>query len=77
MPLHRILHVPTLLKLVWDNWPKLGTNQFMSQGEDRLRVELQNRLPGASASPSRHIHPTADTVHIIIDGEGNQLNSEE
>jgi mannose-6-phosphate isomerase-like protein (cupin superfamily) len=70
MPIHRILHVPTLLKLIWDSWPKLGTNQFMSQGEDRLRLELQNRLPGASDGPNSHIHPTADTVHIILEGEG-------
>lgn len=73
MPLHRILHVPTLLKLVWDNWPKLGTNQFMAQGEDRLRLELQNRLPGASAGPNSHVHPTADTVHIILEGEGEYV----
>jgi mannose-6-phosphate isomerase-like protein (cupin superfamily) len=73
MPLHRILHVPTLLKLVWENWPKLGTNQFMSQGDDRLRLELQNRLPGASAGPNSHIHPTADTVHIILEGEGEYV----
>jgi mannose-6-phosphate isomerase-like protein (cupin superfamily) len=70
MPWHRVINVLELEKVVWDNWPDFGANQFMSQGPDRLRTETQNRLPTHGATPARHAHQHADTVHIILEGEG-------
>lgn len=68
MPLHRILHLPDLMKLVLDKWPEHTANQFMATADDRIRLELQTRT--VDSSYLAHIHPSADTVHIIIDGEG-------
>jgi hypothetical protein len=57
MPWHRVINVLELEKVVWDNWPDFGANQFMSQGPDRLRTETQNRLPTHGATPARHCPP--------------------
>ena len=73
MPWHRILNVFGLEKVVWEKWPEFGANQFMSQGPDRLRLETQNRLPEHGGGPASHIHKFADTVHIILEGEGEYV----
>jgi mannose-6-phosphate isomerase-like protein (cupin superfamily) len=73
MPWHRIINVPALEKIVWEDWPELGTNQFMSRSDDRLRVETQNRLPGQSTLSAGHLHRQADTIHIILEGEGEYI----
>ena len=70
MPWHRIVNVFDLEQIVWENWPKFGINQFLSQPEDRIRLETQNRLPQHGNAPAEHVHNHADTVHVVLEGEG-------
>jgi mannose-6-phosphate isomerase-like protein (cupin superfamily) len=72
MAWRRIVNVPAVYDVVTKD-PTLSHNQFLSDPGDRIRLELQNRHPGDGTGPNNHLHTCADTVHIVVEGEGEYI----